>query len=56
MIALICVIWLVSTAFKSKSQLEVENAALRHQVVVLQRKRIEEISGTASADCLRLME
>jgi hypothetical protein len=39
MIALICLIWSVSTAlFKSKSRLEVENAALRHQVVVLQRK------------------
>jgi hypothetical protein len=39
MIALICLIWVVSTAlFKSKSRLEVENAALRHQVVVLQRK------------------
>jgi hypothetical protein len=39
MIALICFIWSVSTApFKSKSRLELENAALRHQVVVLQRK------------------
>jgi transposase InsO family protein len=39
MIALICLIWAVSTAlFKSKSRLELENAALRHQVVVLQRK------------------
>jgi hypothetical protein len=39
MIALIYFILSVSTAlFKSKSRLEVENAALRHQVVVLQRK------------------
>jgi hypothetical protein len=39
MIALVCFIWSVSTApFKSNSQLEAENAALRHQVVVLQRK------------------
>jgi hypothetical protein len=39
MIALICFIWSVSTApFKSKNRLEFENVALRHQVVVLQRK------------------
>jgi hypothetical protein len=38
-IALICFVCSVSTApFKSKSWLESENAALRHQVVVLQRK------------------
>jgi hypothetical protein len=39
MIALICFIWSVlSGPFKSKSGLEAENAALRHQLVVLQRK------------------
>jgi len=39
MIALVCFIWSVSTApFKSNGQLEAENAALRHQLVVLQRK------------------
>jgi len=39
MIALVCFIWSVLTAsFKSKTRLELENAALRHQVVVLQRK------------------
>jgi len=39
MIALICFIWSVSTApFKSKNRLELENVALRQQVVVLQRK------------------
>jgi hypothetical protein len=39
MIALICFIWSVPTApFSSKNQLKLENAALRHQVVVLQRK------------------
>ena len=39
MVALVCFIWSIVTAlFKSKSRLEVENAALRHQVVVLQRK------------------
>jgi hypothetical protein len=49
MIALICFIWSVLTApFKSKSRLALENAALRHQVVVLQRKvrgRIEFTNG-----------
>jgi hypothetical protein len=39
MIALVCFIWSVLTApFKSKTRLELQNAALRHQVVVLQRK------------------
>jgi hypothetical protein len=49
MIALVCFIWSVSTApFKSNGQLEAENAALRHQLVVLQRKvrgRLEFING-----------
>jgi len=49
MIALICFIWSVATApFKSKDRLELENVALRHQVVVLQRKvrgRIEFTNG-----------
>jgi hypothetical protein len=39
MIALVWLIWSVLTApFKSKSRLELENAALRYQVIVLQRK------------------
>jgi transposase InsO family protein len=39
MIALVCFIWSILTVpFKSKSRLELENAALRHQVVVLRRK------------------
>jgi hypothetical protein len=39
MIALICFIWSVLTApFKPKGRLELKNAVLRHQVVVLQRK------------------
>jgi hypothetical protein len=39
MIALVCFIWSVLTArLKPKSRLEVENAALRRQLVVLQRK------------------
>jgi hypothetical protein len=36
MIALICfVLSLFASPFKSKSRLEAENAALRHQVIVL---------------------
>jgi hypothetical protein len=39
MIALVSFIWSVLTArFKPKRRLDLENAALRHQVVVLQRK------------------
>src|SRR5450756_1530566 len=39
MIALLCFILAVLTApFKSKSRLEAENAALRHQLIVLRRK------------------
>jgi hypothetical protein len=39
MIALIFRIFnLVAALFKSKSRLEAENAALRHQLIVLQRK------------------
>jgi transposase InsO family protein len=49
MIALVCFIWSVLTApFKSKLRLEVENAALRRQLVVMQRKlrgRIEFMYG-----------
>jgi len=49
MIALVCFIWSILTApFKSKSRLEAENAALRHQMVVLQRKirgRVDFING-----------
>ena len=39
MIALVCFVLAVLTSpFKSKSRLEAENAALRHQLVVLRRK------------------
>src|ERR1700722_19553035 len=39
MVALICfVLALLSSPFKSKSRLEAENAVLRHQLIVLQRK------------------
>jgi hypothetical protein len=49
MIALICfVLTLFALPFKSKSRLEAENAALRHQVIVLQRM----VSGRVVADRL----
>jgi hypothetical protein len=39
MIALLCfVISVLAAPFKSKSRLEAENAALRHQLIVLRRK------------------
>jgi hypothetical protein len=39
MIALICFVLAVLTSpFKSKSRLEAENAVLRHQLIVLQRR------------------
>jgi hypothetical protein len=40
MVALIS-LWLnvVASLFKSKSRLEAENAALRHQLIVLQRRQ-----------------
>src|SRR6516162_4598298 len=39
MIALLCLfLILFASPFKSKSRLEAENAALRHQVIVLQRR------------------
>ena len=45
MIALLCfVLAVLVSPFKSKSRLEAENAALRHQVVVLRRmvhKRVQ---------------
>ena len=39
MVALLCFcLTLLASPFKSKSRLEAENAALRHQLIVLQRK------------------
>jgi hypothetical protein len=39
MIALFCLfLTLFASPFKSKSRLEAENAALRHQLIILQRK------------------
>jgi transposase InsO family protein len=39
MVALVCFIWsILAAAFKSKNRLEAENAALRHQLMVLRRQ------------------
>ena len=39
MVALLCFLWtLLASPFKSKTGLEAENAALRHQLIILQRK------------------
>ena len=39
MIALLCfLLTLLTSPFRSKSRLEAENAALRHQLIVLQRR------------------
>jgi hypothetical protein len=39
MVALLCFfLTLLASPFKSKSRLEAENAALRHQLIVLRRK------------------
>ena len=47
MVALIFLFFnLVASLFKAKSRLEAENAALRHQLTVLQRK----IRGRANTD------
>ena len=49
MIALLCfVLAVLVSPFKSKSRLEAENAALRHQVVVLQRM-VKGASGLPTA-------
>jgi hypothetical protein len=55
MIALLCfVLATLAAPFKSKSRLEAENAALRHQLIVLQRKvhgrvRLTNIDRTLSS-------
>jgi hypothetical protein len=49
MIALLCFVLAVLAApFKSKSRLEAENAALRHQLIVLRRKRGHILAGSTS--------
>src|SRR5947208_15340320 len=44
---------LFASLFKSKSRLEAENAALRHQLIVLQRKTRGRVHFT-NGDCLFL--
>src|SRR5471032_3215257 len=52
MIALVCFILAVlASPFKSKSRLEAENAALRHQLIVLQRKLRGRVRLTNSDRC-----
>ena len=49
MIALLCfVVAILAAPFKSKSRLEAENAALRHQLIVLRRKRQRRVRLTNS--------
>jgi hypothetical protein len=49
MIALLCLfLALLALPFKSKSQLEAENAALRHQLIILRRKVRGRIRHTNS--------
>src|SRR5512132_3218997 len=49
MIALLCFVMAILAApFKSKSRLEAENAALRHQLIVLRRKRQRRVRLTNS--------
>src|SRR5438034_2827532 len=48
MIALLCFfLTLFASPFKSKSRLEAENAALRHQLIILRRK----VRGRVRASC-----
>jgi hypothetical protein len=50
MIALLCfVLAVLASPFKSKSRLEAENAALRHQLIVLRRKVQGRVRLTNSA-------
>jgi hypothetical protein len=52
MIALLCfVVAVLVSPFKSKNRLEAENAALRHQLVVLQRKMQGRVRLTNSDRC-----
>jgi hypothetical protein len=56
MIALVCFIWSVLAArFKSRSRLEAENAALRHQAMVL-RRQVHGRGRLANLDRLFLVQ
>jgi len=47
MIGLLCLfLALLASPFKSKSRLEAENAALRHQLIVLRRKMLGRVRLT----------
>jgi hypothetical protein len=49
MVALLCFfLTLLASPFKSRSRLEAENAALRHQLIVLQRKVRDRVHFTNS--------
>ena len=49
MVALLCFfLALLASPFKSKARLEAENAALRHQLMVLQRKVRSRVQFTNS--------
>jgi hypothetical protein len=57
MVALICfVLAMLALPFKSKSRLEAENAALRHQLIVLRRKvrGRAHLNGIATVSPLQL--
>ena len=52
MIALLCFfLTLFASPFKSKSRLEAENAALRHQLIVLQRRVSGRVQLTMGIAC-----
>ncbi len=52
MLALLCFVLAVLTSpFKSKSRLEAENAALRHQLVILRRKVRGQVKPTNNDRC-----
>jgi len=56
MIALLCfLVTLFASPFKSKSRLEAENAALRHQLIILRRKAPGRVQLT-NGDCLFLVQ
>jgi hypothetical protein len=54
MIALFCLfLALFPSPFKSKSRLEAENAALRHQLIILRRKVRGRVASTRCSAFLR---
>ena len=56
MFALLCfVLAVLASPFKSKSRLEAENVALRHQLIVLRRKVLARINEHKARDLDRLL-